>query len=116
MVKDPAWPCPFHGFLGAYEEPCSSEERNGGTESKGKRLISSLRIQHEAVAFVCFLFCFGKGEANAALRLFWEGAVSSGGSLLACSLRMVTGTVCGLHQEMLRSSCGEGSLICHVNT
>lgn len=49
------WPCPLRGFPGAYKELCSWEERNEGTKSKGKTLISSPRIQHEAEAFV---FCF----------------------------------------------------------
>lgn len=60
-----------------------------------------------------FLFCSGREEANAAFCLLGTGAVSSGGPPLACSPRTVT--VCGLHQEMLRSSYEVGGLDFHVN-
>ena len=70
--------------------------------------------------FVCF-FCFvlAGQKQRQALCLFRTGAVSSGEPpLLTCSLRMVVVAVCGLHQEMLRSSKAGGlvgGLICHVN-
>lgn len=81
----------------------------------GKEINQLSRIQHEAEAFVCFLFCFGREGASAALCLFGEGAASRGGPPLACSPGMVGVTVCGPHQQMLRSSFGAGSRVLPVN-
>ena len=71
--------------------------------------------------FVCFfLFCFGRAEAKTSPLLISDGCCEQwrGGPLLTCSLWMVVAAVCGLHQEMLRSSKAGGlvgGLICHVN-
>ena len=81
--KAPTSPCPFLGFLGAYKVLRGSEKRERGTEPIHGRLISAPRILEFSMRqrrCVCFLFCFGKEEANAALCLFRDGCCEQWGA------------------------------------
>ena len=59
--------------------------------------------------FVCFHVLFWQGRSKCSPLLILDGCwEQQGRAPLACSPRMPAMTVCGLHQEMLRSSYGGG--------